>query len=132
MRFTKHFSLEEMTKTSTGIQNIPDEEQICRMRVLCEKVLQPLRDWYNKPIIVTSGFRSYKVNKKVGGVASSQHTFGEAVDITGGNKEVNKLLYDYIKENLEFDQLINEYNYSWIHVSFTTRRPNRKQELTIK
>ena len=132
MKFTEHFDLRQMTDTSTALDNTPNEEQICRLRVLCEKVLQPLRDWYKKPIIVTSGYRSHRVNKKVGGADSSQHTKGEAADITGGSKTVNKLLYEWIRDNLEYDQLINEHNYQWVHVSFTTRRPNRKQQLVIK
>lgn len=132
MQLTKNFSLKELTTTSINFDNTPNEEQISRLRVLCEKILQPTRDWYGKPIIVTSGYRSAKVNKAVGGVDTSQHVKGEACDFTGSNRNINKILHDYIRDNLEFDQLINEYNYQWIHVSYTTRRPNRKQTLIIK
>lgn len=132
MKLTKNFSLSEMIKTNTGFDNTPNKEQICRLRVLCEKIMQPLRNWYGKPIIITSGFRNGKVNNAVGGVYGSQHTMGEACDFSGGNRSINKKLHDYIKDNLEFDQLINEYDYQWIHVSYTTRRPNRKQTLVIK
>ena len=131
MKLSKNFTLSELTRTNLRLPNEPNCEEIGRLRTLCEKVLQPLRDLYGKPITVNSGFRGELVNKAVGGVPTSQHRLGEAVDITAGNKSENKKLYDLIANNLEFDQLINEYDYSWIHVSFTTRKPNRKQELKI-
>lgn len=131
MKLTKNFTLKELTKTRTGIPNNPSDIEIERLKVLCEKVLQPLRDIYGSPIIINSGYRSQAVNKKVGGVATSQHSRGEAVDITAGSRERNKRLFDIIKNNLEFDQLINEYDYSWVHVSYTICKPNRKQILSI-
>lgn len=131
MKLTKNFTLKELTKTRTGIPNNPSDIEIERLKVLCEKVLQPLRDIYGSPIIINSGYRSQAVNKKVGGVATSQHSRGEAVDITAGSRKRNKRLFDIIKNNLEFDQLINEYDYSWVHVSYTICKPNRKQILSI-
>ena len=109
---TKNFTLNELTITSSGLDNTPTQEHRERLKTLCVEVLQPLRDLYGKPIIVTSGYRSPKVNKAVGGVPTSQHSFGEAVDITTGTKEGNKILYELIRDNLDYDQLINEYNYS--------------------
>lgn len=131
MNLTKNFTLKELTVTSSKLSNTPNAEEICRLRVLCEKVLQPTRDAYGKAIKVNSGFRSDLVNKEVGGVSTSQHRLGEAADITAGSKTENKKLFDIIKASGEFDQLIIEYDYSWIHVSYTTKRKLRKQILKI-
>jgi hypothetical protein len=89
-----------------------------------------LREWYGKPIIVNSGYRCEALNKAIGGAKSSQHMLGEAADITVGSKEENEKLFDYIKDNLEFDQLINESNFSWVHVSYREGRL-RKQVLEL-
>lgn len=128
---TKNFTFESLIKTSVGICNCPNMEEIKSLEQLTINVLQPLRDLYGKPIFVTSGFRNKAVNKAVGGVPSSQHTKGEAVDISVYTKHGNKILFHLILEHLEYDQLINENDYSWIHVSFTTKRPNRKQVLHL-
>ncbi len=131
MNLTKNFTLEELTVTNSGLDNTPNCEEIGRLRVLCEKVLQPLRELYGKPIIVNSGFRSQAVNKAVGGAKNSQHAFGEAADITGGNAKENEILYNLVKNNFIFDQLIDEHNFRWVHISYTTRYPNRNQVLKI-
>ena len=123
-----------MTKSATaqrkGIKNDPSI-QVCKsLTALIEKVLDPLREAYGKPIIVTSGYRCEKLNKAVGGAASSQHVKGEAADIRSvqDTPEENKKLFDLIvKLKLPFDQLINEYNYDWVHVSFGAR--HRRQKL---
>ena len=123
-----------MTKSATaqrkGIKNDPSI-QVCKaLTALIEKVLDPLREVYGKPIIVTSGYRCEKLNKAVGGAASSQHVKGEAADIRSvqDTPEENKKLFDLIvKLGLPFDQLINEYNYDWVHVSFGAR--HRRQKL---
>lgn len=97
---------------------------------MVDKILDPLREAYGKPIIVGSGYRCPKLNKAIGGATSSQHMKGEAADIktVQDTPEENKKLYDLIIElNLPFDQLINEFNYDWIHVSFGPR--NRRQKL---
>ncbi len=130
----KYFTLAEMTKSATaqrkGIKNDPSI-QVCKaLTALIEKVLDPLREAYGKPIIVTSGYRCEKLNKAVGGAASSQHVKGEAADIRSvqDTPEENKKLFDLIvKLGLPFDQLINEYNYDWVHVSFGAR--HRRQKL---
>ena len=112
MKLSKNFTLDEMIRTSTGIPNIPTDKEIENMRKLVENVLQPLRDHMNRPIIVNSGFRSKEVNKAVGGSKDSGHMLGTAADITMGSKTLNRLMYNYIRDNCEFRQLINEYNYS--------------------
>ena len=125
MRLSKNFTLAELAKTSTGIPNNPTDVEIERLKILCEKVLQPLRDQFNAPIIVNSGYRSQQVNKAVGGVPTSQHLKGESADITAGSREQNKRLFEIIK-TMEFDQVIS-YDYRFIHVSYTICKENRKQ-----
>lgn len=130
----KYFTIEEMTKSSTAkakdIDNTPPQEILAKLQKLIEAVLDPLREWYGKPIIVNSGYRCEALNKAIGGAKSSQHMLGEAADITVGSKEENEKLFDYIKDNLEFDQLINESDFSWIHVSYREGRL-RKQVLVL-
>ena len=130
----KYFTIEEMTKSSTaiakGIDNTPSEEGVLKLQKLIEVVLDPLREWYGKPIRVTSGFRCEALNEAVGGSNTSQHRLGEAADITVGTKKGNKKLFNYIKDNLPFDQLINESNFSWVHVSYREGRL-RKQVLAL-
>ena len=100
------------------------------MKQLAVKVLQPLRDAYGKPITVNSGYRSPLVNKSVGGVPTSQHVKGEAADITGGGKEENKVLFDLIKNTLDFDQELNERDYTWIHVVIKPKGIENKYSMT--
>ena len=97
-------------------------------KALAEHVFEPLRAHMGKPIRCNSGYRSPEYNTKIRGVKGSQHTTAEAIDLSCGNLEDNKAMFDFIKNNLNFDQLINEFNYSWIHVSFS-RVKNRKQVL---
>lgn len=130
----KYFSIKEMTKSNTatakGIDNTPDQTITDNLTKLIEAVLDPLREWYGKPIIVNSGYRCEALNKAIGGAKPSQHMLGEAADITVGSKEENEKLFDYIKDNLEFDQLINESDFSWVHVSYREGRL-RKQVLEL-
>lgn len=125
MRLTDNFTLKELTKTNTGLPNLITDLEIDNLSRLCQKVLQPLRDIYGKPIIVNSGYRSERVNKAVGGVPTSQHRRGEAADITAGSVKENKRLFNILK-TMEFDQLIS-YGYRFLHVSYTIRKPNRNQ-----
>ena len=131
MKITKNFTLTELTTTNTGITNQPNSQEVQALIRLCGKVLQPARDLYGAPIRVNSGFRSYAVNKAVGGARKSQHMLGQAADITVYTKENNKKLFELIRDNLSFDQLINERNYSWIHVSFRSEAENRNQVLHL-
>lgn len=131
----KHFTIEEMTESSTAkakdIDNTPSQEILAKLQKLIEAILDPLREWYGKPIRVNSGYRCEALNKVVGSKANnSQHLYGEAADITAGSKEENKKLFEYIKDNLPFDQLINESDFSWIHVSYREGRL-RKQVLAL-
>lgn len=130
----KHFKLEDFTKSATAeknnISNIPDEEETRNLVALVMQVLDPLREKYGHPITVNSGYRSPELNKKVGGASSSQHTKGQAADITAGSKAENKKLFDLLKE-MDFDQLINENDYTWVHVSYKRIGYNRKQTLNL-
>ena len=133
----KYFTLRELTKSETaikqGINNNPDKKIQQNLEQLVEFILDPLREAYGKPIVVTSGYRCDKLNTILGGAKTSQHRLGEAVDIRSieDTPEENKKIFDLIKDlNLPFDQLINEYGYDWIHVSYS--KLNRRQILNIR
>ena len=132
---SKHITFTEATYSPTavklGINNNPDKAQLEAMQLVAEKCFEPLRLWYNKPIKINSFFRSDLLNRAVKGSLTSQHKKGEAIDLDAGSKEENKKLFDWIKANLVFDQLLNEYNYSWVHISYSKNK-NRKQVLIIK
>jgi zinc D-Ala-D-Ala carboxypeptidase len=134
-RISNHISYIEATQSPTaerlGINNNPDKAQLEAMQLVAEKCFEPLRLWYGKPIKINSFFRSDLLNRAVKGALTSQHKKGEAIDLDAGSKEENKKLFDWIKANLDFDQVINEYNYSWVHVSYSKTK-NRKQILIIK
>ena len=131
---SEHITYKEATASNKakqlGISNTPNEKELRAMKLLADKVFEPLRKWYGKPIQVTSFFRSAKINKAIGGSATSQHSLGQAIDIDTVSD--NKKLFDYIKDNLTFDQLIWEYGNDnapdWVHVSYSEIR-NRKQIL---
>ena len=130
MKISKHISFEEATVSTTAVRlkidNTPPKPILERMQLVAEKVFEPLRAWYGKPIRINSFYRSDALNKAVGGSKTSQHTKGEAIDISGGNKVENKKIFDWLKANVEFDQLINEYDFTWVHVSYKPTG-NRKQ-----
>ena len=133
----KYFSIAELTKSSTAIKkkinNTPTKEVEKNLNQLIDNILDPLREAWGQPIIVGSGYRCEALNKAVGGAAHSQHKLGQAADIhtKSDSAEDNKKLFELIKQlKLPFDQLINEYNYNWIHVSYSPR--NRRQILNIK
>lgn len=131
----KYFTMKELTKSSTadklGIDNTPTPEASVSLSNLVTHVLDPLREMYGKPITVNSGYRCPKLNAAVGGAKTSQHMRGEAADITAGSKTENKKLFELIRDNLPFDQLLNESNYSWVHVSYVSTSKNRKQILSL-
>ena len=128
----EYFTLKELTATSTGLPNEPNEEQIKNLEYLVVEILDPLRCIYRSPIKVNSGFRSPEVNQKVGGVYNSQHLRGEAVDITAGCPIENRKLFQIIATSgFLFDQLIDEKNYSWIHVSLKKNGQNRHHILHL-
>jgi zinc D-Ala-D-Ala carboxypeptidase len=128
MKLSKNFTMDEMCRTSTGYINVPNVPERIALKQLVDNLLQPLRDLYGKPIRVTSGYRSPLVNKSIGGAQQSQHVKGQAADITGGSAEENEILFNLIRENFKFDQLIDEFGYSWIHVSYTSGL-NRREVL---
>lgn len=123
---TMHFSIEEMYASDTakrlGIDNKPSTQKMINLVYLCAYVLEPLRVAMGKPIKISSGYRCEKLNKAVGGVYNSQHLKGQAADIDiQGDMEFGRKIFDYIKNNLPFDQLIWEHTASgtyWVHVSF--------------
>lgn len=131
----KHFTMGELCASSTadarGIKNTPPLQEAGNLKALADNVLDPLREWYGKPVYVNSGYRSPVLNRLVGGAANSQHLKGEAADITAGSREENRKLFEYIKGNLDFDQLIDEKNFSWVHVSYKRSGGNRKQVLKL-
>jgi len=134
MRISKHISIEEATLSPTalrlGIDNTPNEDVLVNMKLVAERCFEPIRNWYGKPIKVNSFYRCDALNKAVKGSATSQHVQGKAIDISTGTKAGNKLIYEWAKNNLIFDQLINEYDYAWVHISYN-KNNNRNQTLII-
>ena len=133
MQLSEHFRLCEFTRSGAairhGLENVPDALAVVNLRLLCENVLEPLRRRFGV-IRITSGYRSKAVNDLVGGVEFSQHRFGQAADIHVSNGEVGKKMFEFLKENVVFDQLIYEYasmtGKHWLHVSFKLEG-NRRQ-----
>lgn len=131
MKLSEHFTLAEMLHSDTarqkGIDNaMPNDAVLMSLKALCRNVLEPLRKAYGKPITVTSGYRCPMLNKAVDGVANSQHTKGEAADLSVGSTAENRRLFELIRQmKLPFDQLIDEYGMRWVHVSYSPR--NRRQ-----
>ncbi|MFZ4799341.1 MAG: D-Ala-D-Ala carboxypeptidase family metallohydrolase [Bacteroidia bacterium] len=133
---SKHISLQEATESATalrmGIKNVPNELELEAMKYVAENLFEPIREWYDKPININSFFRCVALNKAVKGSVTSGHVLGNSIDISAGKKAENKKIFDFIKLSaLDYDQVINEYDYSWIHISLKKDK-NRKQILTIK
>ncbi|MDR0559126.1 MAG: peptidase M15 [Prevotellaceae bacterium] len=127
----KHFKIEELVKTSTGLANVPDAKSVENLKYLVENLLDPVREQWGKQIVVNSGFRSPAVNLAVRGAKNSSHLRGEAADITAGSNAENRKLFELIKNSgLVFDQLIDEQNYAWLHLSLS-KTANRKQTLHL-
>jgi hypothetical protein len=134
MNISKHITFNEATKSNTairnGIKNVPNAQELSNMKLVAEKCFEPLREWYGKPIRVNSFFRSKELNDLVKGSKSSEHITGNAIDMDAGSKEENKKIFDWCKDNLDYNQLINEYDFSWVHISYNSTK-NRKQILVI-
>ena len=131
----KYFTIAELCRSNTadrlGINNRCRQEHVTALTALVDNVLDPLREWYGKPLIVSSGYRCSELNAAIKGSRTSQHMSGQAADIDTGDRQQNKLLFEYIKKNLPFDQLIDESNFSWVHVSYRADGNNRKQVLKL-
>lgn len=130
---TLNFKMSELIYSETAVRkninNMPDINSLDCMLDLITYVLQPLREKLGKPVIVTSGYRNYEVNKLVGGAFTSQHTKGQAADIIVNGMRTGQLFEFIKKSGIEYDQLINEYN-QWVHISFVKGK-NRKQCLIL-
>lgn len=133
MQLSAHFNLAEFTRSESakrhGVSNEPTAEHLANIKILCERILEPIRMKFG-PINISSGYRSKVLNHYIGGSLKSQHCEGKAADIDmdGMGSVTNKQIFDYIKNELEFDQLINEFNYGWVHVSYNAGN-NRMQIL---
>ena len=133
---SKHISMREgtysITATRLGLENKPTEEHLNNMKLLAVKVFEPLREWVGGPIRINSFYRGPELNKAIGGSNKSQHCHGQAVDIDDvyGHK-TNAEMFNYIKDNLEFDQMIWEFgnntNPDWVHVSYVNPGENRNR-----
>jgi hypothetical protein len=140
MKLSEHLDLSEVIRSESakrnGISNMPTEAHITNFKLLAEKVFEPIRNHFRCPIHISSGYRSLELNKCIGGAATSQHCSGEAIDIDmdgSPNNVTNKMIFNYIKDNLEFDQMIwefgNDSNPDWVHVSYESTGKQRKQVL---
>lgn len=128
MRLSHNLTLSEMTKSSTaqrkGLDNSPTTAHITHMVVLAAEIFQPIREHFNKPLYISSGYRSKALNKAIGGSTKSQHSRGQAIDIDMDNRDgpTNREIFDFIADNLDFDQLIWEFGTdkdpNWVHVSY--------------
>ena len=135
MNQPKYFTLKEMINSNTakskGIDNTPTWSVVLNLLELVWNVLDPIREAYKKPIKINSGYRCIELNRAVGSKDNSQHILGLAADITVGSREANKQLFEFIQRNIkEWDQLINENNYQWIHISYN-KNNNRKQVISL-
>jgi len=140
MQISKHLSLAEVSRSETakrkGINNTPSGEHLENFKKLAENIFEPIREHFAVPIHISSGYRSKELNASIGGASSSQHCQGEAIDIDmdGSSSGVsNADVFKYIKDHLNFDQLIWEFgsdsNPDWVHVSYESTGKQRKQIL---
>jgi hypothetical protein len=136
VRISKHISYKEATRSATalrlGIENVPNEYELQNMEMVAKKVFEPLREAVDAPIKINSFFRCEELNKAIGGSSKSQHCQGRAIDIDDIYGHVsNAFMYYYIKDNLDFDQLIWEFGTDdspdWVHVSYVDEDSNRKR-----
>jgi hypothetical protein len=138
MQISKHLSLAEVSRSETakrkGINNTPSGEHLENFKKLAENIFEPIREHFGVPIHISSGYRSKELNAAVGGSSSSQHCQGEAIDIDmDGTTITNAEIFNFIKDNLNFDQMIwefgNDTNPDWVHVSYESTGKQRKQIL---
>jgi len=140
MQLSKHFELKEFTKSQiasrNGFKNLPSAGDIKNLENLCYEILEPVRAKFDKPVTITSGYRSLETNRKLGSSDSSQHTKGQAVDFEIGGVTNIEIAY-WLTNNVDFDQFILEFyrpssgSSGWCHVSYNEKGANRKQILTF-
>ena len=132
---TPHFTLEELTVSQeairSGVRNAPDAPQTEALQLLCENVLEPLRARVKRPIVVSSGFRSTTINRRIGGSSRSQHCMGEAVDFSIPGMSVAEIVLLIRRMQLPYDQLIDEFS-AWVHVSHKRNGSQRHQVMTAR
>ena len=135
-KISEHLELAELVRSESakrlGVSNMPTEEHLANLKILAEKVFEPIRNNFRCPIYISSGYRSHSLNNAIGGVKGSHHLKGMAIDIDmdgTDNGITNKDIFEFIKNNITFTQLINEFDYSWVHVSYDEN--NLKKE-TLK
>ena len=135
---SEHISYKEgvysVTATRLGVDNTPNDEQLTNMELVAEEVFEPLREWVGGPIKINSFFRGSELNKAIGGARKSQHMKGQAMDIDDNyGHATNAEMYHWIKDNLDFDQLIWEFgdddNPDWVHISYVNDKDNRNRRL---
>jgi len=137
-KISKHISYKEATHSNYAeqfsIENKPKDEHVKNMELIADKVFEPLREWVGGPIKVNSMFRSLELNTALKGSYKSSHMTGNAIDITSMGGKKNLEMFHYIKDNLDFDQLIWEFGSEpqWLHVSYKNKKDNRKQVLVTK
>ena len=138
MKLSENLDLSEVTRSESAkrnnISNTPTPEHIENLKALAEKIFQPIRDHFKKPIRISSGYRSKELNAKVGGSATSQHSKGQAIDLDNDGTDItNRQIFDFVKDNLPFDQLIYEFgdddNPNWVHISYNRNGQQRGQVL---
>ena len=135
---SEHISYKEATHSKYasqfGIKNVPSEDIEKNMKLVSEDLFEPLREWVKAPIKVNSFYRSEKLNTALGGSKRSSHLTGNAIDITSLGGKTNLEMFHYIKDNLDFDQLIWEFGTEpkWLHISYKSKKDNRKEVLVIK
>ena len=140
MKLSEHLDLAEVTRSESakrkGISNEPTAEHLENFKKLAENIFEPIRNHFNVPIHISSGYRSKALNTSIGGSLTSQHCSGEAIDIDmdgSSNGVTNKMVFEFIKSNLNFDQMIWEFgnsnNPDWVHVSYESTGKQRKQIL---
>ncbi len=134
----RYFKFIEMVKSARAdefnIDNFPKDFDIIDNIIFTMECLDKIRDEYGLPLYISSGYRCPELNKKVGGKATSQHLKGQAADINLGSIEKNRAFFNWVscnKDKIDFDQLLDEYGYQWVHISFRKDGKNRKQILHI-
>ena len=143
MKLSEHLDLSEVIRSESakrlGISNMPSDLHLANLKVIAEKLFEPIRAHFRVPIRISSAYRSPALNRAIGGSQTSQHTTGEALDIDmDGNPHgvTNKQIFDFIREKLDYDQLIWEFgtdaNPDWVHVSYKVKGPQRKQVLRAR